>query len=138
MHVFRFVASNLLFDNCGWAIHPGRYRDPRTDDLLTVHIRHKAPKGTKADEAAFAWQAADMSASFAAAPADLRFAFAVAAFADVLRGAEDAEHWTLADIRAIAAGAAEGNADRLELVELIDQAIALKGGAKSFSTRRAP
>ena len=34
--------------------------------------------------------------SFANASSDFRFAFAVAAFADVLRGGADAEHWSLA------------------------------------------
>jgi Ca-activated chloride channel family protein len=103
------------------------------DPLLTVRVRHKEPKGTDATEAAFAFGAKDLGASFDAASADLRFAFAVAAFADVLRGSEDAEHWNLEDVRAIAAASAGSDADRKELVELIDRAIALKAGDRTAS-----
>lgn len=101
------------------------------DPLLTVRVRHKEPTGTTASEAAFAFGNDRSAASFAASAGDLRFAFAVAAFAEVLRGSEDAEHWSLAEIRRIAADAAGGDAGRAELVELIDRAIALKGGAAS-------
>jgi Ca-activated chloride channel family protein len=66
-------------------------------------------------------------ARFDDASADFRFAFAVASFADVLRGGQDAEHWSLSQIRTIAARAAGDNADRNELVGLIDKAIALHG-----------
>ncbi len=97
--------------------------------LATAHVRHKAPKGTKAEEAVFAFDPASLAPSFAAAPADLRFAFAVSAFADVLRGAEDAEHWSLAEISKLAAAAAGDDADRKELVTLVEKARALKGGA---------
>ncbi len=100
-------------------------------DLATVRVRHKAPKGVDATEAAFGFGAGAMASTFAAASDDLRFAFAVAAFADVLRGAEDAEHWDLAAIRRIAADAAGADADRAELLAMIDQAITLEGGRKT-------
>ncbi len=101
-------------------------------DLATVRVRHKAPKGVDATEAAFGFGAGAMASTFAAASDDLRFAFAVAAFADVLRGAEDAEHWDLAAIRRIAADAADAaGADRAELLAMIDQAITLAGGRKT-------
>ena len=64
--------------------------------------------------------------SFANAPVDLRFAFAVAAFADVLRNGQDAEHWSLAQIRDLAKAAAGDDTDRKELVGLIDRAIRLR------------
>ncbi len=96
--------------------------------LATVRVRHKLPKGTKAEEAAFTFDQGMRAATFAAASSDLRFAFATAAFADVLRGAEDAEHWSLAEIQTIAAAAAGTDADRKELVTLIAKARALKGG----------
>ncbi|HUQ01635.1 MAG TPA: von Willebrand factor type A domain-containing protein [Kofleriaceae bacterium] len=101
--------------------------------LATVHVRHKVPKATKASEAVFAFAPTDLSSSFAGASADLRFAFATAAFADVLRGAEDAEHWDLAEIKKIAAAAAGDDADRKELVGLIDQARQLKGGSATLA-----
>jgi Ca-activated chloride channel family protein len=90
-----------------------------------VRIRHKQPRGDKATEAAFP-MAGGAAASFANAPVDLRFAFAVAAFADVLRNGQDAEHWSLAQIRDLAKAAAGDDADRKELVGLIDRAIRLR------------
>jgi Ca-activated chloride channel family protein len=65
--------------------------------------------------------------AFANASADFRFAFAVAAFADILRGGADAEHWSLASVRDMANAAAGSDKDRLELVGLIDKAIQLEG-----------
>ena len=91
-----------------------------------VRIRHKAPNGEKATEAAFP-MIGGPAESFANSSADFRFAFATAAFADVLRGGPDAERWSLADIRDMAKAAAGDAADRRELVSLIEKAIALKG-----------
>ncbi len=93
--------------------------------LGSVRIRHKAPEGTKATEAAFP-MVGGPAASFANSSADFRFAFAAAAFADVLRGGEDAEHWSLETIRDMAKLAAGDREDRKELVTLIDKAIELK------------
>ncbi len=104
----------------------------KTGDACTVHVRAKAPDGDTAKETIYQPSAA--ASQFASAPEDLRFAFAVAAFADVLRGSEDAEHWSLAEIRSIAAGAASGDADRNELVALIDKAIALGGTPTAMAT----
>ena len=87
-----------------------------------VRIRHKQPEAEHAVEDAFAMQAPPRR-SFAAASPDLRFAFAVAAFADVLRGGAE---WSLADIRALAQDAAGDDKDRIELVSLIRQARALR------------
>nr|MDQ3298443.1 DUF3520 domain-containing protein [Myxococcota bacterium] len=75
----------------------------------------------------FPMPATAMASSFAQASADFRFAFAVAAFADVLRGGSDAKGWDLAAVRTIAAAAAGTSADRKELVALIDRAITLRG-----------
>jgi Ca-activated chloride channel family protein len=102
-----------------------------SDSLLTVRVRHKEPKGSKASEQAFGFAMKEVASSFASAPDDLRFAFAVAAFADVLRGAEDAEHWDLAQLQTIAAQAAGSDADRKELVSLIQRARDLRSGGKT-------
>ncbi len=91
-----------------------------------VRIRHKAPDGDVATENAFPMTAA-AAASFDAAPADLRFAFAVAAFADVLRGADEAKGWSLDKIAAVAREASGDNAERTELVGLVEKARALRG-----------
>jgi len=95
-----------------------------------VRIRHKQPRGEKATEAAFP-MIGGPAASFANAPADFRFAFAVAAFADVLRNGQDAEHWDLAKIRDYARAAAGDDDDRKELVALIDRAIRARTGNRS-------
>ena len=104
--------------------------------IAVTRVRWKAPDGIKATEAAYGFDRANLAATFAGAPADLRFSFAVAAFADVLRGSEDARTWSLSDIRAIANGASAAGsdvdrADRSELVSLIDRAIKLSGPAKT-------
>jgi Ca-activated chloride channel family protein len=91
--------------------------------LGTIRIRHKQPRGEKAVEAAFP-MIGGAAASFANAPVDFRFAYAVAAFADVLRNGQDAEHWSLTQIRDLARLAAGDDADRRELVGLIEKAIA--------------
>jgi Ca-activated chloride channel family protein len=94
--------------------------------LGLVRIRHKTPDGTKATEATFAMTSAP-APSFAAASSDLRFAFAVAAFADVLRGADDAKGWSLGDIVRVAHDAQGDDPDRAELLTLIERARSLRG-----------
>ena len=94
--------------------------------LGTVRIRYKEPTGEKATEAGFP-MVGGPSPSFAQASGDFRFAFAVAAFADVLRGGQDAEHWSLASIRDMAKNAAGTDKDRLELVGLIEKAMQITG-----------
>jgi Ca-activated chloride channel family protein len=95
-----------------------------------IRIRHKAPEGATATEAAFP-MVGGPAPSFANSSADFRFAFAVAAFADVLRGGQDAEHWSLASIRDLAKAAAGDSAERQELVKLIDRAIEIKNRTAS-------
>ena len=91
-----------------------------------VRIRHKTPDGDRAMENTFAMASAPVAA-FEDATSDLRFAFAVASFADVLRGADEAKGWSLDKIAAVARAAAGDNADRTELVSLIERARALRG-----------
>ncbi|HEX8111314.1 MAG TPA: hypothetical protein VF516_26475 [Kofleriaceae bacterium] len=56
-----------------------------------VQIQRKPPRGEAGDRAADP-MVDDPSAPFAAAPADLRFSFAFAAFADRLRGGQVPAH----------------------------------------------
>jgi Ca-activated chloride channel family protein len=93
-----------------------------------VRVRYKQPEAEKATEAAFP-MVGGPAASFENSGADFRFAFAVAAFADILRGGQDAEHWGLPQIRALAASAAGDDKDRQELVGLNDRAIQIDGRA---------
>ncbi len=94
----------------------------KTRPLGVVRIRHKQPEADHAVEDAFAMQLPP-APTMADASQDLRFAFAVAAFADVMRGGAD---WSLADIRALAQGAAGEDKDRIELLSLIDRARSLR------------
>ena len=97
----------------------------KTQPFGVVRIRHKQPEGKTSVEDAFAMPAAP--SEFAAASKDLRFAFAVAAFADVMRGGAE---WPLDEIRGIAQGAAGEDKDRIELLSLIDKARALRPASK--------
>jgi Ca-activated chloride channel family protein len=105
----------------------------RPAPLGTVRIRHKQPAPQtdqdEATESAFA-MAAPPAASLASAGSELRFAFAVAAFADVLRGGAQ---WSLDDIRAHAAAAAGTDKDRTELLALIDKARSLRGNTNQVA-----
>jgi Ca-activated chloride channel family protein len=101
--------------------------------LGLVRIRHKAPEGSEvATEHTFA-MAAPPAASFDAATADLRFAFAVSAFADLLRGQDDAKRWSLDAIEQVARSAAGDDPDRHELVALIGKARQLRGSAATVA-----
>ena len=102
----------------------------RPAPLGTVRIRHKQPEADAATEAAFAMTSAP-AASLATASNELRFAFAVAAFADVLRGGAQR---SLDEIRAHAAAAAGSDKDRNELLALIDKARKLRGDTNHVAT----
>ena len=103
-------------------LHPGA--------LGAVRIRHKQPEADKATEDAFV-MAGSPAKSFAEASPDLRFAFTVAAFADVLRvGAT----WSLDDIRSQAIASSGDDKDRNELVKLIEKARSLHPQPKQIAT----
>ncbi|MCE9671271.1 von Willebrand factor type A domain-containing protein [Myxococcus stipitatus] len=97
--------------------------------LATVRVRAKAPNGTEAAEQAFPFERARMRESLEAASPDFRFALAVAATADILRGNPATEGWSLATAQKLAEGATVGDSDRLEFVKLVSQARALSGAS---------
>ncbi|WP_342374051.1 VWA domain-containing protein [Myxococcus stipitatus] len=99
------------------------------EKLATVRVRAKAPNGTEASEQAFPMEYAKVAPSLEAASPDFRFALAVAATADILRGNPAAQNWSLATTKKLAEGAAAKDADRLEFVELVTQARALSGAS---------
>ncbi len=101
----------------------------RNDGIpATVSIRAKTPKGSKATETAYAFAMQNSYASFASAPEDLRFASAVMASAEILRGSEHASEWSLQDVIAIARAASESHAaERQEFIALMEKALQLKG-----------
>jgi len=98
----------------------------QTTPLGAVRIRYKQPQGTVASELRFRMPAGP-AATFDSAPSELRFAIAVAGFADLRRGAEDAQGWSLARIAEVARANAGADPDRRELVGLVERAAALRG-----------
>jgi Ca-activated chloride channel family protein len=97
-----------------------------------IRIRHKAPDGDKATEITFG-MGGPPAPSFELASRDLRFAFAVAAFADVLRGADEAKGWSLAKIAEVARAAQGTDPDRAELVSLVERARSLRGAPATIA-----
>ncbi len=94
---------------------------------LTVRIRAKAPRGSKALESAFPFDNALAYQSFDGAPEDFRFASAVMGAAEILRGSEEASDWTLEQVLQIASSSAEAHAaEREEFISLIKSAQALR------------
>ena len=94
--------------------------------LATVRIRHKAPRGTEAVEHAYSLSASALARRFDDAPADLRFATAVMAAAEKLRGSEYAANWSYARIVEIArAASTPEQAERHEFIALLERASAL-------------
>ena len=97
----------------------------KAEKLATVRIRAKKPRGSKATESAYPFGRADLHARFDAASADFRFAAAVMAAAEILRGSRHAAAWKVDEIKAIAASAAEvgdprANSERNEFLQLLD------------------
>ena len=93
----------------------------RADEFATVAIRYKLPEGETSTEIARHVTVADAADSAADAPADVRFAAAVAAFGQLLRGGRYTEDYDYDDV--IAAAQAARGADpfgyRTEFVNLV-------------------
>ena len=91
------------------------------DDFATVAIRYKLPEGETSTETVRHVTVADAVESVAEAPADVRFAAAVAAFGQLLRGGHYTEDYGYDDVIA-AAQAARGEDPfgyRTEFVNLV-------------------
>ncbi|MFY0522478.1 vWA domain-containing protein [Archangium gephyra] len=103
--------------------------------LGTVRIRAKAPNGTEAAEQAFPFEQKMLRATLDGASADFRFALAVAATADVLRGSPSAQGWNLATVQKLAEGAIDGQTDREEFTKLVVRARGLLGSSMARDGR---
>ena len=87
---------------------------------VTVRLRHKAPIGSEvAAESAFFMPPSAIARSFEEAPRSLRFATAVAGFAEILRRSPHAEGWRLPEAERVARAASGDVEDPQELVELV-------------------
>jgi len=93
--------------------------------LVSVHVRFKAPEGGASEELAFAMAPGSLVQDFADAPRSFRLATSVMGFADTLRESPDAAGLDIA--LAVARKASEQSKDELELIALVERAIALGG-----------
>jgi Ca-activated chloride channel family protein len=118
---------------------PGAVGDPRRGAEearpvrpLVVRMRHKPAKNVlhggsdDAIETSFAMPERAFASSFEQAPESLRFAAAVAGFAEILRKSPYATGWRMEDVEHIAASAAHGRKERVELTDLVRRASTLR------------
>jgi len=97
---------------------------------VSVHVRHKPPlAGETASEITVAMPVNRIVSRFGDAPQSLRFAVAVAAFADALRGSPFAVGWSFERIRMLAETNAGNRPERTELLRLVDAARALRNAS---------
>ncbi|WP_437968519.1 von Willebrand factor type A domain-containing protein [Sorangium sp. So ce260] len=96
---------------------------------VVVRLRHKAPLGSDvAEETLVKMAPGAIAPTFDAAPADLRFASAVAGFSEILRHSPHARSWRLSDVEKIARAAASSKGDQQEFIGIVRRAGALAGG----------
>jgi Ca-activated chloride channel family protein len=98
----------------------------RVNPPVRLTLRYKPPLGGPAIEQAFDLEPDAIVDRFEAASNDVRFAVAVAGFAEVLRGSPHALTWKLEDVAALANAASLRSNERTELVGLIEKARALR------------
>ncbi len=98
----------------------------RTIPPLGVTLRYKPARGGSAVEQAFTLDPRDVVDNPLAAPNNLRFAVAVAGFAEILRGSPHALTWKLEDVARLARDASALRPERVELVGLVEKARELR------------
>jgi len=107
-------------------LHPapnnGRSRTP-----IIVRLRHKLPNASRAAEQSFKLSSRRIASSFETAPANLRFATAVAGLAEVLRKSPHARSWSLASVERIGKAASWGRPEQAEFLRLVRRARRLSG-----------
>jgi len=106
------------------ALYEVRLQDGVQPDqtVAGVRIRHKAPEGDTASENLWTLKAAALDATFDEADADMRFAVAVATFAEKLRESPHVRDVSLGQVAEIARGAIAQDEDREEFVGLVERA----------------
>ena len=102
-----------------------------SEELAFVRIRYKRPDAEESSEIARAVSSADEFESVAASPPDARFATAVAAFGQLLRGGRYTESFRYDDVIALAQGARGDDrfgyrAEFIGLVRLAESAAAME------------
>jgi Ca-activated chloride channel family protein len=123
----------------GKLVDPLRYEQPakpkaakagaagKGDELCFVKVRYKLPGQSASQQMEHPVRAASVRKSFDAAPADQRFAVAVAAFGQRLRGEPQLADFSYGDIARLAEGARGSDPDgyRAEFVKLVRMAESL-------------
>ncbi|MFL5344235.1 MAG: vWA domain-containing protein [Hyalangium sp.] len=93
------------------------------DNLATVRVRAKKPRGETATEREFHFSARSLAPAFSAASKDLRFATAVMGAAELFRRSPHAQRWSFEQVQKIAREATPaGNAEREEFLQLLEKA----------------
>ncbi|WP_374581356.1 von Willebrand factor type A domain-containing protein [Pseudoduganella sp.] len=132
--------------NAGKLVDPLRYGKPakqkaaaKGDELCFVKVRYKLPGQPASKQLEHAVRADAARASLDAAPDDQRFAVAVAAFGQRLRGEQQVADFSYGDIAKLAEGARGADPDgyRAEFVKMVRMAESLGqvGQAGSVSQR---
>lgn len=111
------------------ALYDVVFQPNRKGSPITVRVRAKPPTGSeKATESAFVMAPSAIAPSFDAAPENLRFAAAVAGFAELLRKSPHARTYGFADVARLADASTGNRPERKELAELVRRAGQLSGG----------
>lgn len=122
--------------NAGKLVDPLRYEQPgkkkaaesgKHDELCFVKVRYKLPGQSTSKQVDHAVRADSTRDSFDAAPDDQRFAVAVAAFGQRLRGEQQVADFSYSDIAKLAEGARGADRDgyRAEFVRMVRMAESL-------------
>ena len=136
-HTVTAVYEIALKGSKGLAVDPLRYGehadervDPRAAEFAFLRLRYKAPEGdvSKLIETPLLVSALTEAGD---APSDARFAAAVAAFGQKLRGGDYVGAWGYDQIAeaARAARGSDGDGYRAEFIELVEMAKALDSGS---------
>ncbi|MCB0319646.1 MAG: DUF3520 domain-containing protein, partial [Bdellovibrionales bacterium] len=95
-----------------------------SSELAFLKIRYKQPEGSKSELLTFPLKRSDVKSSFESATNDFRFATAVSAFAEKLRGSQygtDLPYQEIAQIAAASKGD-DSHGYRQEFIELVKNA----------------
>ncbi|MBA2661123.1 MAG: von Willebrand factor type A domain-containing protein [Bradymonadaceae bacterium] len=90
-----------------------------TSAIATLRVRHKAPDGEVAREAAFALERSQIKLNIDAASTDFSFVAAVATFAELLRESPHVVGLNPAQVEALASKSAGSSPDRREFLRLV-------------------
>jgi Ca-activated chloride channel homolog len=136
-HTVTAIYEIALKGSKGLAVDPLRYgehaderTDPNATEFAFLRLRYKAPDGDVSKEIGTPLLISALKEP-AAAPADSRFATAVAAFGQRLRGGDYIGAFDYDQIAEVAreSRGADGEGYRAEFIELVEMAKALDGGS---------